>query len=194
MADEEKVQTKCSGSFGDTCEVACYAGYSPASPVTYECVDDVGKQGKWTPQGGKDKSLVCTGNKCEEAPPQDSMDRPVQHAASCQAVQHYNRLSPVQCVPTGGDTTKSPCKSGYNDNAGERTDYYCDKSGKWTQSESPNEGPNPQPLECVAKKCPEKNPTAGVCTLSNIACLRVCAILYRGIDMKAVSYAVLYTC
>ena len=192
MADEEKVQTTCSGSFGDTCEVACYAGYSPDTPVTYECVNDVGKQGKWTPKG-EAKPLVCTGNPCEKAPPQDSMDRPVQHAASCQAVQHYNRLSPVQCVPTGGDTTKSPCKSGYNDNERERTDYYCDKSGKWTQSESPKEDSNPQPLKCVAKKCPEQNPTAGVCTCQTLlACAYV--QISTGIDMKAVSYAVLYTC
>ena len=130
---DEDVKTICPQAgteFGDDCSTFCYDGYCPLAgcpdaAVVYTCADKAGSTtGQWLPgtngtASGVSDNRHCTGNPCDEAPPQSAGGTPVADATTCAATAHYDRRSPVECNhgdPTTATTADEPCIPGYNYN------------------------------------------------------------------------------
>ena len=114
---DNNVKDTCNGQvFGATCDVSCYAGYTPTTAATYECVDNPGETtGKWqAPSAG---ALVCTGVPCPLAKPLGGS--PPKSKQNCPAAAHYSRGA-----DTADPTCVAQCAVGYYHTSG-KTAYSC---------------------------------------------------------------------
>ena len=148
--EDANVQNCDERHFPQTCTAVCYPGYFPSGDAEYTCSNhgtpDT-QEGQWS--GG---SLACTAVHCASVAPEG-----VTHALDCEAADYQrpiDGLNPPLCRTAS--TEDAPCQQGYNQNVDQNmlpvhTDYSCDRTGNWTQSESP--GSNHVPLRCTPKPC-----------------------------------------